>query len=177
LILAFLQNQWVPPEYVDRQQAKAESLDAHEYQHWVKRCLFNGCRSGQVLLNAFGEDWIRMMSFDNASRRVGSRASACYAADRDHIKASINAACPQVIIAFGKVAAAALSEVRDIDVPLLLAPHPVARGVAVMPAYKKLADKIRDIICFTECPHCEQETVDGSHCQQCGQSMYEEVAS
>ncbi len=135
--LAILQNQWGPkahdPDYPSR-LARLESLTPEAYADHVRRCLaWSRCRTYQRLVKEFGEAAFASISWTNASRNAGATASSKFAPSASHLDATLRALRPDVVIAFGKVAAEGIEawvrtpESTSISFELILAPHPVAR--------------------------------------------------
>jgi hypothetical protein len=124
-VLAFLQNTWVndPPrcqEVLDGCEAPAER------RYMTSAWLFMGCTTGRRLKQAFGEDGVYDIVWDNASPKLAGASSGSFPPDPDHIRAVIEEVKPAVVLAFGRVAE---NGVRTLwDGPFIVGPHPTARG-------------------------------------------------
>lgn len=108
----------------------------HEY---IKRFLFYKCRTGKALKQVFG-DLTNSMIWEEASSRIGGHSSSVFPAEIPHIKAAIQKHSPEIVLAFGKIAAGgcfmALQELTfggsRLQIKLITGPHPCARGADTM---------------------------------------------
>lgn len=128
-ILAFLQNQWVNDPR--RCEAILADLDPRGRRAVGAAWLFMGCRTGRVLVRAFGDDEVHEWEWSNASPKLGGRASSSFPPDLDHIRAELEDVRPDVVLAFGRVAADALPKVWT--GALITGPHPTARPPVDVP--------------------------------------------
>src|SRR4051812_41878052 len=109
-VLAFLQNQWFRnPEKVQRMY---EENPEHR-NDYIRHFLFMGCLTGRRLEQALGEPLCQRIIWEEASPEVGGYASSVFAPDLDHMRKAVEKFSPDIVIAFGKVAAA----VGKLDLP------------------------------------------------------------
>ena len=158
-VLAIMQNQW----FKDPARVAAifnRNPSAGFRRRFIKHSLFQGCKSGNVLVSVFGDmlgDWI----FEEASPKVGGRASSSFPADLDHITTVIGDVKPDLIVTFGKTAREAVELIRVsvavlgvtalIPIPLVnwrhvAAPHPAARCPGVVQRLREAKLEIEGII-------------------------------
>lgn len=107
----------------------------------IKYALFQSY-TGKRLIEVFGDDckeWV----WDNASPQIGDKPSACFPADMRHIKAVLSEHKPEVVLAFGRVAAEALQRAKG-DFRLITGPHPAARHDDVMNQLKSMRENLND---------------------------------
>lgn len=168
--LAILQNQWF------KRPDRVRSIYARHPGHRERinrDFLFMGCLTGRRLVAAFGDDIIEQIAFENASPKIGGCSSSRFDGDAGHVDRVICEHRPEFIIAFGSEAQLTVSsllgygdgslwvlaepddhrEVRSdpggvntVHIPVLLAPHPAARGADVMPRLRGVADQVRSIL-------------------------------
>jgi hypothetical protein len=137
-ILAILQNQWFKnPEIAERMYARRPDL-RNEY---IRRFLFMGCRTGQVLQQVFGEDLCRQIVWEEASPKIAGMSSGVFPADPEHIRKAIDRHKPDVILCFGKVARDGVKAL-DLSIPVHCGPHPTARQNP-LPALRAIADEVK----------------------------------
>jgi hypothetical protein len=129
-VLAVLQNQWFNDP--DRVREIVSDMTRRERRRWDSAMLFMGCLSGRRLKRAFGEDAVYEWETTNASAEIGGQSAARFPADLDHLRAEIEDVQPDLILAFGKIAAVALPRVWN--GPLIIGPHPAARPPIDAPA-------------------------------------------
>ena len=118
-VVGFLQNAW-SPLYAGGTWPRPSWLRA-----------LHACHSGRrlALLTAAtpGVDWW----FDNTTPLVGATPSSVVPADLGYMRSVLDAQAPDVIVAFGCRAHAALLDLGAaqfcLDAPLLVLPHPAAR--------------------------------------------------
>lgn len=128
--LAFLQCQWFKdPERVRDMYRRNPGADFR--RRFIARTLFAGCLTGARIEAVFA-DHCQRITFEETSKDIGDKASACFPPDLDHMRDVIDDVRPAIIIAFGAVARRALEAIRPSGVSIILAPHPAARGPETM---------------------------------------------
>lgn len=145
-VLAFLQNQW----FRDPGRVKAIYERHPEMRNdLIRRYLFMGCLTGRRLEAAFGEDRCAEIVWEESSPEVGGHASSRFPPDAKHIANAIIQHKPDVVFAFGKIAAdgvlSAMREIETYPTPLsfrfMTGPHPAARQNP-MPRLREMARAI-----------------------------------
>lgn len=151
-VLAIMQNQWFKdPARVAAIFSRHPSASFR--RRFIKHSLFQGCKSGNVLMSVFGDmldDWI----FEEASPKVGGDSSASFPADLIHIANAISDVKPGIIVTFGKTAESAVATLSSIDFPPwsdlnwrhVAAPHPAARFPGVLQRLRDARLEIEGII-------------------------------
>jgi hypothetical protein len=141
-ILGVLQNQWFnDPEKVRRIMKRNPSAR----RRMIHYALFAGCRTGIVLRDVFGEDMCKRIVWEEASSEIGDRASSYFRADPAHLRAVLEEVKPDVVLAFGKVAADALKLL--VPAPkLITGPHPTARQENVLQALAAMRISLHKLI-------------------------------
>lgn len=135
-ILAILQNQWFKePEKIRKLYARRP-----DDRNWlIKQFLFMGCRSGARILKAFGDDWIAVMTFEEASPMIHGSPNTPVKPDGAHVRAALEIHTPDIVLLFGKVAQEAYrlahhtpgGGVRTDHIRVISGPHPAARHSTV----------------------------------------------
>jgi hypothetical protein len=121
-ILGVLQNQWFEePERVRSLIERRPEIRSR----FIARALFAGCKTGRILLNTFG-DLCALITWEEASPRIGGQASAAFPPDLDHLRAVLEREQPDIVIAFGRIAERGLRPLVP-AANLICAPHPAAR--------------------------------------------------
>lgn len=144
-IVCFLQNQWFKnPDSARRALASHPENRSYLVRAW----LFMGCITGRRLRASFGEEFCDSSDviWDNVSPQIGGYASAVFPPDFAHIRAILAKHEPQIVVAFGKVAAAPMIELsQDAHWRLVTCPHPAARHARVQADLSIAARRIRDL--------------------------------
>lgn len=135
-VLGLLQNEWVyDPPRLKKAMEFSNNPEAFR-RRMISYALFAGCKTGRVLVSAFGDTWRQRITWENASKEIGDVASSAFPADVPHIVARIQEELPDVVIAFGKVAQEGMAEAihRNLveNVLVIRAPHPCARHSTVL---------------------------------------------
>jgi hypothetical protein len=145
-ILAFMQNQWFKdPPRMRKLFEKHYQGRRHEF---VRTFLFFGCRSGQRLRQAFGDDVCDYhIIWEEASPEIGGRSSAAFPADLQHMAGCIELHRPQIILTFGKIAQGGLAQALPLVTPpcmveVITGPHPAARHATVIRELEQMALKL-----------------------------------
>jgi hypothetical protein len=144
-ILAFLQNQWVnEPERV---RASIEKYGEKYRRRFIAFALFSGCSTGRRLRSSFG-DLCDQIIWEEASPKIGGHSSSFFVPDKNHISQRIDEESPDVILAFGAAACAAVQKTlsKRLDGPcieFIQLPHPVARHTGLMELLKKTGAYLR----------------------------------
>jgi hypothetical protein len=125
-----LENQWFkdPP----RMRRMLETTYKGERSEFVRTFLFFGCLTGNRIQAAFGDRWTDpgRAVWEETSPQMGSRPGEKFPADLEHIRASLLTHRPDVVVAFGKTACAAIDQCRmfaGLTFAVIEAPHPAAR--------------------------------------------------
>lgn len=138
-ILGLLQNQWA------RNPARVrETLDraTPENRRTLMRYMLMQSTSGRRLRAALGEVCHEIV-WDNASPIITRRSDGRPLADLAYVSALLAAMGPDLVLAFGQVAQAAVRDTGWAG-PVFAAPHPAARGSAVQGQLAKLGQRIED---------------------------------
>lgn len=121
--VAFLQNMWVrDPDRVRLLIARHGDEYRTRFMHMA---LFSGCLTGRRLKTAFGDDLLRTIHFEEASREIAGDSKTICPPDHTHIRKTLDQFNPKVVLAFGKIAHDAV--VQHWNGALIKAPHPAAR--------------------------------------------------
>jgi hypothetical protein len=121
--VAFLQNMWVR----DPERAKA-LIERHGEDYRIRlmhMSLFSGCLTGRRIKAAFGDELLKTIYFEEASREIAGDSKTICAPDPDHIRKVLEQRKPSVVITFGRVAFDAVSQ--QWKGALIRCPHPAAR--------------------------------------------------
>lgn len=133
-----MQNHWFRnPERIEAALSRYgdDGVGRERYRRrLIEYALFAGCKSGQMLKRHLGEDLCDRITWEEASREIGSHASSVFPADVPRLCAVIEELQPRMIVTFGEVAiaviVAALHRLKKTE-PFIHAPHPAAhRGAA-----------------------------------------------
>jgi hypothetical protein len=137
-ILAFLQNMWVR----DPERVKASiALYGEEHRRrLITYALFAGCRTGRRLRVAFGPETCKRILWEEASPEISGDPRKVCRPDHDHIRRVLLFHRPDIVLAFGHLASAALAGLWD--GPLISAPHPAARQTDVVLRLNEAAAKL-----------------------------------
>lgn len=121
--LAYMQNMWVrdPQRMRDMIARYGEGYRVR----MIERLLFAGCLSGQRLRSAFGDELLRTIQWEEASREIAGDPKTICDPDPEHIRETLDAYKPSVVLTFGRVASDAVSALWD--GPIIKCCHPAAR--------------------------------------------------
>lgn len=123
IVLAVLQNMWVKdPERVKALLARTPQAR----RRLIHYSLFAGCRTGRVLKSVFGEDRCREIVWEESTTEIAGNPKDVFPPDATHLRAALEDVKPDVVLAFGRIAAGVL----ELLVPgekLVVGPHPTAR--------------------------------------------------
>lgn len=103
-------------------------------ERMLKKLLFIGGKTGQVLTAGLGERWCDSIVWEEATRKIAGKASGSFPADIDHMAAVLEKHKPDVVVTFGSIARLGLSSVfdfklKDAEFPEHLSVcHPTARN-------------------------------------------------
>lgn len=123
IALAFLQNMWVRDP--DRVRALIEKHGEEYRTRFMHQALFSGCLTGRRIKAAFGDELLRTIHFEEASREIAGDSKTICQPDPDHIRKTLDQHQPRIVLTFGKVASEAVAPLwsgRSIQIP-----HPAAR--------------------------------------------------
>lgn len=140
-VLAVLQNMWVnDPEKVKAIIARTPQAR----RRLICYSLFAGCRTGRVLKQVFGEDCPQRFIWEESTTEIAGNPRDVFPADALHLKAVLEEVKPDVVIAFGRIAGVALSQLVPGD-KLVLAPHPTARQPDTLQRLKWAAEAVKNM--------------------------------
>lgn len=149
-VLAFLQNQWLKDPKRHRASAArilakyGPEVAADSRRRGIRFCLFRGCLTGRRLIASFGESVCDEIEWEEASTVITGDPKECPPADPEHIRAAIEKYRPDVVIAFGRIAADAVRHLWPGNF-LIVAPHPAARD-GLTPARLREAAKALELM-------------------------------
>lgn len=129
-IVAFLQNLWVKnPDRV--REMFARRPDGREFM--LRMLLFRGGRTGKILRENLGQDLCNQIVWEESTTQIGGDAKSVFPPEPEHIRRVLLKHQPEIVLAFGKVAAQAVFGVLPALPPpamvhFLSAPHPCARS-------------------------------------------------
>lgn len=154
--VAFLQNMWVrDPERVKQMLADGVARFGEKYRHRLTATfLFAGCQTGRRLRRELG-DRCESILWEEASREVLGNPRDVPVADLAHITTVIRTEEPQLVLAFGAVARAAilpLAHQRGVTLPhfhLIGSPHPAARSNAAQRDFRDAMAEARRVMDYT----------------------------
>lgn len=128
-IVAFMQNMWVrEPQRIHDQLARVKPSQREKLRSMlIHYCLFAGCLTGRRLKAAFGDELCEEIIWDEASPVICDNARHIPPADAVHILEVLKRHEPDIVIAFGKSARAALKELWQGH--LICSPHPACRRI------------------------------------------------
>jgi hypothetical protein len=137
-VLAFLQNAWFQrPDYVRELFARRDAAFRLDF---MRRVLFYKCKTGQNLEKYFG-DLLESITFEETTRMIAGDSKSVLPADPVHIRQCLELHRPQIVIAFGNHAHAA---VRPLWPGVLLhAQHPASRHPDCQSSLVVVADQLR----------------------------------
>lgn len=149
--MALLQNQYFndpvrAAKLLQRYIEHEPDVGRHQF---VADMLFMGCKTGQRILRAFGEDFARSMVFEETSTQMGGHAASSFPIDFAHVISAIHRIKPGVLVTFGVKAMAAAThiEVNAIldreKIHVYHAPHPAARHATVEAELAAVAMEVR----------------------------------
>jgi len=156
--LAILQNMYVrDPERLKRSFARADSEGYGEElrRRTIAYSLFAGCLTGRRLKAAFGEDLLAQIVWEESTREIAGDPKTIFPPDLAHLEKIIREYQPKAILAFGKIAGCAVTEVlangnlgptwlgAETRPTLITAPHPAARQPEVPTLLRQAAEKFR----------------------------------
>lgn len=143
MIVAFLQNMWVKnPTNIHAMLAR-EKTDFNRERlrlRLIKFALFRGCITGRRLKSSFGEELCDRIIWEETTREIADNPKTIFPAQPEHIRNVIETHQPQVIVAFGRIAAEAVQPIWNGR--LFLAPHPAARQSTVIRDLENIAKQI-----------------------------------
>lgn len=147
-IVAFLQNQWFrDPESVRRMMTE----NPERRERYIAAFLFMGCLTGKRLRAVFGEELCDQIVWEEVSPEIGGYAASRFPADAQHIATVICKHKPDVILAFGKIAANGVWAIMNhlkcpnegaFTAHFISGPHPAARGTQVLSDLRIVADQL-----------------------------------
>lgn len=138
-IVAFLQNIWV--NNPDRARECIARRGEEYRRRLIAYALFSGCLTGKRLKAAFGEDLCKQILWEEASREIAGNARKVCKPDHAHIAAVLERERPDIVLAFGQMAGAAVAGLWH--GPLIYAPHPAARQAYITHELRRAAQKLR----------------------------------
>lgn len=142
-ILAVLQNMWVKdPESVRRMIERTPQVR----RRLIRYSLFAGCRTGRVLKNVFGENRCKEIVWDESTREIAGNPRDIFPPDLSHLSALIAEVKPDVVLAFGRIASAALTPIVPAE-KLIVGPHPTARQGDTMQRLRNMAARLEALEC------------------------------
>lgn len=151
-VLAVLQNMWVKDPA--RIKALLERTPAAR-RRMITYSLFAGCRTGRILKAVFGEDRCREFVWEESTTEIAGNARDIFPADLVHLRAVLDEVEPDVVLAFGRIASAALTQL----VPrrkLLIGPHPTARQSDTFAKLRFMAECLQSMRGVPEAPAVPQ---------------------
>lgn len=128
IALAFLQNMWVRDP--DRVRALIEKHGEEYRTRFMRQALFAGCLTGRRIKAAFGDELLRTIHFEEASREIAGDSKTICPPDPDHIRKALALHQPRIVLTFGKVASDAVAPLWTGR--LIQIPHPAARHPATV---------------------------------------------
>jgi hypothetical protein len=156
--LAFLQNLWVKDpagwkKVLDDPIAHRPNL--------IRHLLFDyGCLTGRRLKLIFGEELLKHITWEEASREIAGDSKTVCTPDPEHIRACLEKYRPKVVLTFGKVATDAVRPVREEWImtspvapdwsTLIACPHPAARNPNAIGGLWRAAGEFQKIV-TTQC--------------------------
>jgi hypothetical protein len=137
-VLAVLQNMWVnDPEKVRASLARTPQAR----RRMICYSLFAGCRTGRVLKQVFGEDCSRRFVWEESTTEIAGNPRDTFPPDIDHLRRVLDEVKPDVVLAFGRIASAALSPMVPVE-KLIIGPHPCARQGDTMNRLRTMAARL-----------------------------------
>jgi hypothetical protein len=140
--LAFLQNMWVrdPQRVRDAIERYGEQYRMRVIHH----SLFAGCLTGRRIHAAFGDELIKTITWEEASREIAGDSKTICTPDPEHIADKLEAYSPEVVITFGAVSFEAVKPLWS--GPIIRAPHPAARQPETIAKLKAAASEYAKIV-------------------------------
>jgi hypothetical protein len=137
-ILAVLQNMWVKdPDSVRRMIERTPKVR----RRLIRYSLFAGCRTGRVLKDVFGEVRCNEIVWDESTREIAGNPRDTFPPDLAHLAALLEEVKPDVVLAFGRIASAALSSMVPAE-KLIVGPHPTARQADTIQRLRSMAARL-----------------------------------
>lgn len=154
-VLAIMQNMWVknPPA------VKKLLANGVDWNYMVRRFLFNGCRTGQRILEVFGKENAYDFIYDESTPEIADNPNTIFKPDPKHIVKSLKTHQPDLVISFGGIANKAvdailidLAKVNKIwqKVNHVKCPHPAARQVQSQLQLKIQANHVKELLLCQE---------------------------
>lgn len=138
-VVAFLQCLWAkdPVRVAAMLDDQERRYPDQGRERMLARLLFYGGRTGQVLTEAFGSTWCGRIVWEESTRQITGKSSGVFPADPEHMRAVLQKHKPTVVLTFGRVAEQGYHAVQPESrwSHVIALPHPVARGVDVMPVF------------------------------------------
>lgn len=121
--LAYMQNMWSrdPQRMRDHITRYGEGYRVR----MIEKLLFAGCVSGRRLRSAFGDELLRTIQWEEASREIAGDSKTICPPDPEHIRETLDAYKPSVVLTFGRVASDAVGAIWH--GPIIRCCHPAAR--------------------------------------------------
>jgi hypothetical protein len=130
------------------QRAFAHAGDNYDEREWIiSYGVFAGCRTGRNLIRTLGEELCReLTAWENASKFCGVNHDDDHGgADPDHMVTAIEFWKPEVVVAFGAVAAKPFGVSIDLEsMPLVIGPHPARCAFADLLTVKREVMEVLD---------------------------------
>lgn len=149
-ILAFLQNMWV--KHPDRVRRSFE-IHGEEFRiRFMRYSLFAGCKTGRMLMKAFGEKIIEQIIFEETTREIAGDSKTIFPADLNHMSACVDKHQPEIVVTFGKIAEEAFRKLPCENRELrcrpvhLTAHHPASRHPTSYATLTIMASKLKEYI-------------------------------
>lgn len=140
--VAFLQNMWV------KDPVRVRELIARNGEDYRLRLmhlsLFSGCLTGRRIKSAFGDELLKTMHFEEASREIAGDSKTICPPDHDHIRAVLEAQSPDIVLTFGRVASDAVSQ--HWTGRMIKMPHPAARHADTVSRLKSAASEYAEFV-------------------------------
>lgn len=122
-IVAFMQNPWFPPG-TDRRHVDRYTTDQEFHRRILARSM-----SGVRLMSALGPALFNAIWWDNVAPTATEESSGISEIDMGHVETALTEQRPDLILAFGRVAEAALDKsFIAMEIPCLCCHHTNARG-------------------------------------------------
>jgi hypothetical protein len=129
--VAFLQNMWVKnPYHVKR---RIELYGENYRRRVLKYSLFAGCPTGRRIKQAFGEELVKQIIWEETTREIAGDPRTTFPPDLMHMSNVLMDENPAIVITFGEIARTAMLVAARLvaqDRPrfhIVKLPHPAAR--------------------------------------------------
>jgi len=138
-VVAFLQNQWVRDAERVKESLRRRGDDYR--RRFIRYALFAGCVTGQRIKAQLGS-LIDSIVWDECSREIHDNPRTIPKADFEHIRMTLAAEDPALVVTFGRIASDAVGRVCNVEI--IRSPHPAYRCARDKIAFESAMQTLRE---------------------------------